>query len=725
MFYKDGSASTVPINVRITFSYANIKGMDRAEFKLMDLVSLSGSKMFQASEDAGSADTRCNIVKNYSKYLDTTEEFSMAYKWSELLYRGTGSKTDMTLQDIYNKIKDLNSVTLFRLRDTFDTSITDIKTLSMTYNASQHIPILYENKEVTLNILKNIKTTGDNLMSVSEVPIYIGPQLIGYFYLETLNKDLCETVIVEDVASGTSNTNAVNKYQYFTYNDSTGKQKVGLLLNFYDVGIISGFTAKETITNSNEYMYTPALIPSTIMYNIQNRELYQYGEDITKTAKYDNTAGVIIYSGTGTENRIGDLVVTEHYPISNEWSSKFYGTYDLAYKNSTDTVASATVYNSYKSPIALRIYMEGLYLPDQYKNEKFVCLGRRLMFADTIFNGEPIKGTDPVFCILYPTHKTQWVEGTTHTINELINSTLVTKTVADKGTYTGIGKLYQKNQSDYFAEYNSGLSSITNLSVFHSGVITVGEFKTQHNFKLNTTDNAHFAEQETSIEGKHGTLAPRLFVWCTSSNIDTKLANYLNSEDFSSWKTWLAENGYENYLQDTNKDDIVTSLITRIEQVYNLAYGSLSEGSELIIDTDGLDRLDDWVKDKQNVGQFTWLYTTLRTIGIILLVYGIALLVCYVIDIAVAGEGNGFLYKLSFKRLRAVTGLSREERKGFTETHGTYTTNAISIAELAIIVITLWGIALLLILGMSFGLTNKLIEMAKQITEVFRSVTEG
>lgn len=554
--------------------------------------------------------------------------------------------------------------------------------------------------------------TTENLTEIQEVKLTIGNKPIGTFYLKTLSSDIAPSDVVETFKDNgtTQKTNVIQRFKF--YSDSA--MNVYCLLGLYDVGIVNGFSSTYN-KDADTYTYRPLLsYNGGLTYNIFGDCLYQVGQDNGKAVMFDSEGGVQLYDSD-------DVAFTTVNNVSNYNTASFIA----------DTNGGLSTVKSYirssKSPFVLRTYLEGLFLPDYYNSEPFICLGRRIVFSAGLFNKDKaIVENTPAFTVLNPQDELDDATTTYHTITELLGANIVNKTVVDTN-YKGISRLPSSTSTDILRATSVSDTLATNLTTVNTltfNYIYAGEFKTRSgsNFSSIGSSSRRFAQAETGVQDKKGVVTPRLFVWCTAASVNKDLAIYIDSPQFTAWQTWLNSNGYEHYLGDMTSEDLKSELVFKIEQTFNIDLNSAEEGKDIIVDITGLDKLDDWINRQTDQKTNAIIDVIIRIIAIILLVYGILLLVCYIIDVAVAGEGEGLLKKVTFNRMMSVTGMSKEERQvmSLKNEKGTYTTRAVAISDLLPVLLVLWSISTILIIGSAYDVVDTILKMAEQITQIVR-----
>lgn len=585
---------------------------------------------------------------------------------------------------------------------TIDTANINTDTTSLT-NTALYEPVTdVSGQPVKISLFDNLNEGA--LTDTETVPLYVGNVEIGELYINTFSDNIIDATNAKIIGNnGAVSNSTIQKFKSYTANNKTY-----ILYGLYDVGIIDNITAK--LNNDGSHTYLINFENSSLLYNIFDNKIYQYGSDNKASATFDTTGGVQLYT-------VSDLTITNK--IDSQPNCKYAADFINSTGSSDDFKDVTLAIQNHRSPFVLRTYLEGLYLPNQYFNEKFVCLGRKVIFSDFWFNKDAvINENTPAFSISTPTEGNEYASSSQHTVGELLSSTLRQK---DGYNSDGLVRLDYQGQEDV-KRNNAYYDTIETVNTYFLNKIYRGEFKTQDKM-LSKEESLYgeYAQREKGIYAKWGIYAPRLFVWCTKTDVNKALAEYIKGPEFNAWRTWLDANGYENYLKDTIEKGITEDLVYKLEQQYDLSLNTEEAGSELVIDVTGLEELQDWVNKQIELDNNSILNVILRTIGIILLAYGMLLIISYVIDVAIAGEGEGLLKKVTFGRMRSVAGLSREEKDRLIETNHTYSTRAVSLIDILPIVFVFWVASLLLLTNLSYGLIDKLIDTSNTLTSAIKN----
>ena len=705
--------------------------------------------------------------KWYPAYFDITENLAQATSVTNArynsynLFKGKGEASSIVkfvkiLQDYASK------ATLVKIKDDFTgleyTQATSIKNhlngLTNTIYLDGKYPFekaKYNGADVQIDLLDTLTNSEFNAdkdaEKIIDVDLFIGSFKLGTLCLKTINPDISgatDAVSVLNQEGLTATARKMQKYRVFTSANINGVNTDGIYLLFglADIHAVNAFSAIP-IEGTSEYSYIPEFRRTGMVYNIFDDGIYTKAGDnkVVQFQTTKDTTGSVVDTGTVSLYDASDILINKR-----TWSKSDYpSTHEDYTTNSSEFMSYAkkvlhakSAIQQTQSPFVLNVYLEGLFCPKWVKEEPFVCLGRKLSFTESVFTNEIIGEDTGVFNIYSPDMTRTDIENTqSHRINELLSSTVERKerytaydvlgnpTTDATMMVEGILKLKYSKEAEKIRSYVT-YDSLDTISTLQEDKIYFGEMLTAKNnsFFFSRPEYGRFAKQERGTEEALGAATPRLYVWCTATSVNNSLPTYLKSPQFALWQSWLKNNGYETYLDAAGKeiDELITDLVHRIESVYDLKFGADEGGKDLIIDTSGLDALEDWVNRQTEQKRNSIIDIILRIASIVLLVYGILLLICYVIDVAVAGEGKGVLKKVTFNRMMTVTGLSKEERKAMTEHNekGTYTTRATSIGDLIPVVLVLWTIATILIIGSAYNIVDTLINLGKQITEIVR-----
>lgn len=693
--------------VRVTFDYC---GNDGEHIDIRDYTCTSKTDADFNSYSALPAEVAKSIsMEDIIKSLQTVSKAKVVVLKSDL----SSSPGINTATSLYDYTKALG------------------KSIKLDSNAPFKILKKSGGTDFTIDLLKMVAAPGfkvEDAIVEETIPLYIGDVEVGNWYITTFHADLAQSINATSISSnGVDGTEKLQRFKVYQGSNLSGDtSQVYILFGLNDILYVDRITAEDK--DDESHSYKPVLNTTTMVYNMLNDCIFSYSGDKqavmfkSDAVKFYDASNIVINHRSGTYKATTDT--------SNTRQNNYYSA-QLIEETDTNTamkdLKSLIESNTGSSPLVLNMYLEGLYLPNQYEQEVFVCLGRKLIFDYRWFENVEITENTPAFTIYTPTAETTAADDMlSHYVNELTSSTLQKREVEIGGAkydIPGIIRLPYKGQTDVIRNYST-TTTLATTSTFRDKPIYSGEF-------LTTSDTvkhggsadyyALFAREEPAL---HSIIknAPKLFVWCTSANVNTQLVDYLGSQEFSYWQTWLKNNGYPNYLNNTDSESIVEEIVHKIEAVYDLTFDEDAAGKDILIDTSGLEQLDDWINRQTEQKSNAIINIILRVIAIILLMYGILLLICYIIDVAVTGEGEGLLKKVTFNRMMSVTNMSKEERQAMSlkNEKGTYTTRATSLSDLLPVILVMWVIATLLIIGSAYDVVDTLIKMAKQITQIVR-----
>lgn len=572
-----------------------------------------------------------------------------------------------------------------------------------------------------LNLLDNIGK--DDATEIKEYTLYMGQYALGTLYVSALNSKIADNATAMVITeNGTKKEAPVQKFKYY-YDNS--KQQAYLLYGLSDVAYINKIHAAP-VTNSDSHEYTPTVELSGMMYNIFDKKIYFKGND-NGASTFDTTSNIQLYSADGSDIAISN----RNTGMRNNDSAMFIST---SAKSNSNINKIKNQISKCKTPLVLKTYLEGVYLPDVAGSDKFACLGRRIVFNRAWFDKDAtITENTPAFTIVTPQGVNKEDETSTHHVGELLSSKMVTKSHTEQvfengeqktktSNVSGISKLNYLTYTDEIRS-KSEFSSYKNVNILFNPNIYSAEFKTAKSDFVVKDSARRYATHCDGTEVYWKSKSPRLFVWCTDAGITNTLASYIESAQFGYWTAWLGNNGYTNYLGDMSAEDFNNELLYKIELTYDITLDPTKGSSDILVDTDGLEVLDNWVKDKTTRTDAAVLDVVMSVLGVALLFYGILLLACYIIDTGVAGEGDGTLKKITFNRMKSVTGMTKAERKQLTEhsEKGTYTTRAVNFTDVLVVSLIIWAIAVIVLAGVSYDIVDKLLKIGDTITQIIQS----
>lgn len=647
--------------------------------------------------------------------------------FSSTAYSQFASMAYMSNDDIVNTLRPYSNGKVLALNPDLDMGkFPDMSAFNMTnytggtlLSSGDFTPVKdSSNRDITLNLLDNI--SGD-VTETKETPLYIGSTKIGNLYTHIITSDICDDVMAAVITdNGARKNQPIQRFKY--YHDSVADQTY-IVYGLSDIGYIYYISAADVAEGVHKY--TPTIHNSQMMFNIFDKQIYLSGNN-NNVSKFDETSNVKLYTSTGSDI----AVTTRSHSVKSKYSAQFINVkQDDGTINSTMSKIAGAI-EKRRTPFVLKTYLEGLYVPDAAGNDTFACLGRRIVFNKAWFDKNiDINETTSAFTVVTPQGDNQADETSAHTVGDLISSkthtTVYNETILNNGAedhisteVQGIGKLRYLTYTDEIRT-KEGLGVYGNVNTIYVGTIYAGEFKTSTDYIK--TDGRLASHCQGTYE-HYKIKTPRLFVWCTASDVNNGLAAYVESAQFGYWSSWLQANGYSNYLGDMSAEDFTDELTYKLEYIYDISLDAKKGSTGILVDTSGLDVLDDWIKDKDEKTDVAILDVTMITLGIILLSYGTLLLAAYIIDVGVVGEGDGLLKKVTFNRMKSVTGMSKEERKQLTaqSEKGTYTIRAVSFGEVFFVVLIIWAVATIVLVGASYDIIDKLLEIAEQITSIVK-----
>lgn len=633
--------------------------------------------------------------------------------------------SNMTLPTLGKMLETLHNVSEARvvvLKEKLSNAHIPKAPESLTFGPNSDFEVLKSGSaDVVVNLLNGL-TTETAAVENKHYRLCVGDIDIGGIKVQKLKDNItCSTNSYISDQTGTTGASRTQTYKYYIQNNKTY-----ILFGFYDVGLVDKFTAT---SNDSDYIYKYSAYNSGLSYNVFDEQIYSYGTATSNYApvKFSNTGGAQLPLG---QVRTDLSVVTGNgCSRTDNNTARKYINKDL---KSSAGHAVGIMIGSRKSPLMLNTYLEALYLPGLYADEDFICLGRKVKLSNSWFDGTAINGSTNAFSIINPDTSTS--TEITHKATELVSAKLekiaVGETYNKHGEpqgdgiiYEGIARLRQKNAENIYRSGELGKTLATVNQLFVDEIYT-GEFKTRN--KSVTESNVGSASMPVFAKAEQGKKdIPRMFVICTATNVDSSLLAYLKDETgtFRQWTSWLHSNGYPKYLpDDTDFDKLIQTIVTKIETTYDITLSDDKNSAGVHIDREKIDKLEQWVDRITEEKKNSIFKVLIRIIGIIIFLYSVAIIFCYVVDVAVAGEGQGLLYVITCHRMRSVSGVSRKERAQMStqSEHGTYTVRAVSFIDLIPALFIFFTLGILLMTGLYVGAIAKLTDIANQVTSVFR-----
>lgn len=126
------------------------------------------------------------------------------------------------------------------------------------------------------------------------------------------------------------------------------------------------------------------------------------------------------------------------------------------------------------------------------------------------------------------------------------------------------------------------------------------------------------------------------------------------------WAQWLQKQGYTKYPFDLeNIDDAIAELFKELERMYD--FSSLKQDDVIILDPNAVEIIQKELDTGSLETEARIIRAACLVAGILMALYALLLIVAWLIDAGTTGEGDGLLYKISFKKMKAATGMSRKD----------------------------------------------------------------
>lgn len=261
----------------------------------------------------------------------------------------------------------------------------------------------------------------------------------------------------------------------------------------------------------------------------------------------------------------------------------------------------------------------------------------------------------------------------------------------------------------------------TNYRRLYSNTIAVTELKTVGGTSSSSNKLAH---AEAGI--KSSDKLPKLFVMGHLMNaLDTKFKSSWMTEtadrdvdgdgNLRMWCAWLKDRGYEHYPVDLdNLESSIKDLLKGVQRVYN--FSRLDEDSSITFDPAVIEYIQDDIDDQKLREEAGKIRSYMVIAGILIAFYGILLMVAWTIDAGTAGEGEGFLYAVSFKKMRTATDMSREEAIGMSTEGYKYVTFSMILTRVIILI----ALSIVLMIVNPITIVSRLISFISGIVKTIK-----
>lgn len=183
--------------------------------------------------------------------------------------------------------------------------------------------------------------------------------------------------------------------------------------------------------------------------------------------------------------------------------------------------------------------------------------------------------------------------------------------------------------------------------------------------------SSHIMAHKETLDAKANRL-PQLFIMGTSFDAkDTSFDKWINEDqepdpdhdgNLRKWIAILEDYGYKNYPCNNieNIEAVVDAIQEIVERVYN--FGSLEdEDSAIMLDPDVIALVQAEINRGIIKNEAQFIRAMAKIIGAIISFIGFLWLVAWLIDAGTTGDGDGALYKVTFKHMKTGTGMTRKE----------------------------------------------------------------
>lgn len=289
--------------------------------------------------------------------------------------------------------------------------------------------------------------------------------------------------------------------------------------------------------------------------------------------------------------------------------------------------------------------------------------------------------------------------------------------IQEQSTVKGVKAL-----TDGVTESNAGggiydESRIETLPINYIKTISTGELKSR------STMNAYNSNVCASWETDMSERLPKMFVIATSHSVTSLMNSWVydnedldNNGNLTQWVTWLRSVGYKSYLSGW-ENGVPTDLINSIvKKLYNFSIGDASSSVQLDINI--ISGIQDKI-DKDHLRKEAGMIRSICLIvGVLCTMYGMLLVIAWLVDNGVHGEGDGMLYKVTFGKCKTATGLTSEE----ADKMGDGSVRYLTIGSVAFRGFILISLGIILFAFDAIGLASKLIESVSWITDSIRKL---
>ena len=185
------------------------------------------------------------------------------------------------------------------------------------------------------------------------------------------------------------------------------------------------------------------------------------------------------------------------------------------------------------------------------------------------------------------------------------------------------------------------------------------------------------------------------------------------------WVNALKTFGYKNY-PVANIDELeqaIDAIQQIMDRVYN--FGSDDEADNTIVfDPEVLEFVQEKIDKGILVNEAKIIRASAKIIGVIIAFVAFIWLLAWLIDAGTAGEGDGALYKITFKHMKTATGMSRQEAIELSTDGYKYITFGMLASRVGLLLV----LAVLLILADPINIVSTVIGW---VDSLYRLVREG
>lgn len=126
------------------------------------------------------------------------------------------------------------------------------------------------------------------------------------------------------------------------------------------------------------------------------------------------------------------------------------------------------------------------------------------------------------------------------------------------------------------------------------------------------------------------------------------------------WCIWLQSKGYKNYPIDLdNMEEALEDFVEALDRVYNFETADANSG--IVLDPNIIGIIQGEMDSDTIDTEAEVIRAACLIVGILIGLYAFLILIAWLIDAGTSGDGEGMLSKITFRKMRAATGVSRKD----------------------------------------------------------------